>query len=64
MAVLFCIAIIIIVVLLSRSAAKTPSPPPAKVQMRCPSCGAPVIVRGDTWECPYCTDCGRCRRKG
>lgn len=29
--------------------------------MRCPTCGARVIIRGDSWECGECTDCGRIR---
>ena len=64
MAIILIIAVIVIIVLFCRSETKYPAPPPTKVQMRCPSCGAPVIVCGDTWECPYCTDCGKCRRKG
>lgn len=27
--------------------------------MRCPTCGARVIIRGKAWECGECTDCGR-----
>lgn len=26
--------------------------------MRCPTCGASVMVRKDSWECGYCCDCG------
>ena len=26
--------------------------------MRCPTCGAPVMARKDSWECGYCCDCG------
>ena len=27
--------------------------------MRCPSCGAPVRIYGNTWECTECRDFGR-----
>ena len=27
--------------------------------MRCPNCGAEVMIRGTQWECGYCGDCGR-----
>ena len=30
--------------------------------MRCPTCGAPVMVRKDSWECGYCCDCGNLPR--
>ena len=26
--------------------------------MRCPSCGAQATVRGNSWECGWCGDCG------
>lgn len=26
--------------------------------MTCPWCGAPVIIRGNQWECGYCGDHG------
>lgn len=26
--------------------------------MRCPTCGDPVMIRGDRWECGWCTDFG------
>ena len=31
--------------------------------MRCPTCGAPVMVRKDSWECGYCCDCGNLPRR-
>ena len=30
--------------------------------MRCPTCGAPVMVRKDSWACGYCCDCGNLPR--
>ena len=27
--------------------------------MRCPWCGSPVMIRGNSWECGYCGDCGK-----
>lgn len=27
--------------------------------MLCRTCGNPVKLRGERWECPYCCDCGR-----
>lgn len=26
--------------------------------MRCPTCGAQATVRGNSWECGWCGDCG------
>ena len=26
--------------------------------MRCPTCGSPVMVRKNSWECGYCCPCG------
>ena len=31
--------------------------------MLCPTCGAPVMVRKDSWECGYCCDCGNLPRR-
>ena len=30
--------------------------------MRCPTCGSPVMVRKNSWECGYCCDCGNLPR--
>jgi len=30
-----------------------------KSTMRCPGCGSPVVIHGNTWECPYCGNSGR-----
>ena len=30
--------------------------------MRCPTCGASVMVRKGSWECGYCCDCGNLPR--
>lgn len=27
--------------------------------MRCPWCGSPVMIQGNSWECGYCGDCGK-----
>lgn len=27
--------------------------------MSCPSCGSPVLIRGDQWECGWCGNYGR-----
>ena len=30
--------------------------------MRCPWCGSPVMIRGSSWECGWCGDCGTLKR--
>ena len=43
-------------------AAKTPQAP-IRGYIRCPTCSAKAEVRGSTWECGYCGDCGTVKKK-
>ena len=68
MAILLLAVDILAVVLVCRAGkrAEPPEPPcdpepPELTTIRCPTCGSPAEVRGDTWECGYCGDTGRLR---
>ena len=30
-----------------------------KIKLRCPNCGAKVIIKGDRFECGFCGNCGK-----
>ena len=59
---LLLIGIVILFAVLCIKASKQPR---AKVTgyTRCPTCGAKVPIRGNTWECGYCCDSGTVRKK-
>ena len=48
-------------VAIGKSARKNsrPNGESGKRTRRCPGCGSPAVVRGSSWECPYCGDSGR-----
>lgn len=59
--ILFIAGIILLASLLkNRSNPSQKNHPQVKTvkTVRCPTCGAQAIVRGRTWDCGYCGDCG------
>lgn len=57
---IFVIAAIVLLSAASRGDADIkPKSTTATKTFRCPTCGAPAIVRGKRWECGDCGDCGQ-----
>lgn len=57
--ILFAAMILLVVGLASASTKEEQTQTKAYTEMRCPSCGAPVRICGDSWECTWCSDFGR-----
>ena len=57
--ILLCIIGLLIALRAIAERSNTPEDDPGSTTIRCPNCGSPAKRRGDSWECPWCGDCGR-----
>lgn len=57
--IIFAAVIIFAVGIASSRTKQEPAGPEKNTELRCPSCGAPVRICGDSWECTWCSDFGR-----